>query len=118
MPSDSGSRRAASGGAFERRKTARASNKTPPATTKSVLRVRLCMNKREPGRYFSSNRISDGAAAGADQGLLVGAGLVCDGETIEFTGSGNAAAYRIIGRRQESVFAPVHILAKLDEIDA
>src|SRR6185503_17961063 len=43
MPSDSGRRRAASGGALERRKTARASSARTPATTRSVLRVRLCI---------------------------------------------------------------------------
>src|ERR1700739_1319603 len=61
MPSDSGSRRAASGGALERRKTATASKRTTAATTRSVLRVRLCMNKgslRETSLY----RISDRAA--------------------------------------------------------
>src|SRR5579863_10260704 len=41
MPSDSGRRRAASGGALERRKTATANRMSTPATTNSVLRVRL-----------------------------------------------------------------------------
>ena len=41
MPSDSGSSRAASGGALERRKMATANNTRTAATTKSVLRVRL-----------------------------------------------------------------------------
>src|ERR1700733_10085765 len=43
MPSDSGSRRAASGGALERRKTATASRTMIPATINSVRRVRLCI---------------------------------------------------------------------------
>jgi hypothetical protein len=41
IPSDSGSRRAASGGAFERRKMATASKSRTAATTQRVLRVRL-----------------------------------------------------------------------------
>src|SRR3569833_1587250 len=43
MPSVSGRRLAASGGALERRKTARARSARTPATTRSVLRVRLCI---------------------------------------------------------------------------
>src|SRR5450631_4169008 len=43
MPSDSGSRRAASGGALERRKMATAKNSRTAATTESVLRVRRCI---------------------------------------------------------------------------
>ena len=43
MPSDSGSRRAASGGALERRKMARASTSRTAATMRSVLRVRRLM---------------------------------------------------------------------------
>ena len=40
MPSDSGNRRAASGGALERKKTARATRTRRAATISSVLRVR------------------------------------------------------------------------------
>src|ERR1700722_3687799 len=43
IPSDSGSRRAASGGALERRKMARASRSRTAATMRSVLRVRRPM---------------------------------------------------------------------------
>src|ERR1700756_4300632 len=45
MPSDSGSRRAASGGALERKNTATASNSRTAATIRSVLRVRLCIRQ-------------------------------------------------------------------------
>jgi hypothetical protein len=47
MPSDSGSRRAASGGAFERRKIATAKNSRTAATIQSVLRVRLFIMSRQ-----------------------------------------------------------------------
>ncbi len=43
MPSDSGRRRAASGGALERKKTATASKNRTAATMRSVLRVRRLM---------------------------------------------------------------------------
>src|SRR6266567_7182663 len=49
MPSDSGSSRAASGGAFERRNTATARRTRTAATTRSVLRVRLFIaGRRSP----------------------------------------------------------------------
>jgi hypothetical protein len=51
MPSDSGKRRAASGGAFERRKMATAKRIRTAATTQSVLRVRLFMKGRQELRY-------------------------------------------------------------------
>ena len=47
MPSDSGSRRAASGGAFERRKIAAARKAITAATIHSVLRVRLFIKGRQ-----------------------------------------------------------------------
>src|ERR1035437_300246 len=53
MPSDSGSRRAASGGAFERRKTAAARTTRTAATIQSVLRVRLFMKEPSEIPYHS-----------------------------------------------------------------
>src|SRR5208282_5903252 len=52
MPSDSGSRRAASGGALERKKTARATRTRRAATIKSVLRVRRLMRCGRHGQEF------------------------------------------------------------------
>src|ERR1035437_250830 len=54
MPSDSGSSRAASGGALERRKMATARNSRTAATIQSVLRVRLFMKGRQRPRYHLS----------------------------------------------------------------
>ena len=50
MPSDYGSRRAASGGALERRKTATARRSRTAANIQSVLRVRRCMKGRQEER--------------------------------------------------------------------
>ncbi len=50
MPSDSGSSRAASGGAFERRKMATARRSRTAATIRSVLRVRLFIGGRQKQR--------------------------------------------------------------------
>lgn len=50
MPSDSGSSRAASGGALDRRKIAADSKSTTAATVQSVLRVRLVILDGAPAR--------------------------------------------------------------------
>ncbi len=62
MPSDSGSRRAASGGALERRKMATASRSRTAATIQSVLRVRLCIEGRQRLRYHLGSAVECGPA--------------------------------------------------------
>src|ERR1035437_7167405 len=53
MPSDSGRRRAASGGALERRKMATVRRSRTPATMRSVLRVRRFIRGRQDYRITS-----------------------------------------------------------------
>src|ERR1017187_3186407 len=63
MPSDSGSRRAASGGALERRKMATARRSRTAASIQSVLRVRLCMSRQ---RYpITPGGVGDAPADGS-----------------------------------------------------
>src|SRR5271157_1357973 len=99
MPSDSGSKRAASGGALERRKMATARRTRTAATMRSVLRVRRCISavritvplREEPScvfrrltrlllcRFLLKLRVQVNRAAGDVEGLgPVGKALLLD----------------------------------------